>query len=457
MKKWLVVVIFLLITVIEFIVAREISYPPGEEQLKILNIFNIGGDLSLWGLRFGTFLVSCGYLWIWYKLASKYISKNVVLWSCIFVLISPTFFALWLIHPLIVAKLFVIIGSLYVFFVYLKNVRFVAIGLGLIVLVLGANLILFNNRPTILSKLSLGGAQDEVTIRISSEDTLSPRIMTPLWLRRVSYNKYFFIYRNVIKEILPFFDVETLFFQEVHPMEQKSIVMFYWPEIYLCIFGIYFLMKIKNKQTTKFLIICLIISLIDYLSYSGDKGLRMVFIMLPISITLSEAVVNLDSSRIKGYGLAGFFLIAFGILTIYSFGINFYDMTVRREYWFDNRPLAYQFWFENLRAVDISLYSRIQVTTLIGNTKAYCRFYLGEKCDQPNIIFNNFNAKSDILVGNSIYAGFAGEFVGPKFNNDIDENWKEIAQNQGWSFMAHKRLRDTIANQYGNDIGLAIR
>jgi len=71
--------------------------------------------------------------------------------------------------------------------------------------------------------------------------------------------------------------------------------------------------------------------------------------------------------------------------------------------------------------------------------------------------FDSFNVTSDEVSVGSIYAGFAGEFVGPKFKNDINENWREMAQGQGWKFVAYKRLRDNVANRYGNDIGLAIR
>ena len=63
----------------------------------------------------------------------------------------------------------------------------------------------------------------------------------------------------------------------------------------------------------------------------------------------------------------------------------------------------------------------------------------------------------DEIFSGSIYAGFGGEFVGPKFKNDISENWKEMAQGQGWKFVAYKQLRDNIADKYGNNIGLAIK
>jgi len=235
------------------------------------------------------------------------------------------------------------------------------------------NLVFLTQRPSILSKLSLKEAQDGVTIRISSEDTLDPKMVFPLWWRRISYNKYFFVYKNVLSEVLPFFDIETIFFQEVHPMEQKSVVMFYWPEIYLFVIGIYFLMKIKSKKMVNLLVVCLMISLTNYLFSDGEKGLRMVFLILPISLILAESVVNLYMLRVKGYTVAGFFLFLFSILTVYSFGINFYDLTARKEYWFDNRPLAYQFWFENLKGMDLSRFSRIQITSLIGDTEMYCR------------------------------------------------------------------------------------
>lgn len=447
MKKWLGVVIFLLVTTIELGVAIRINYPPTEEQLKVLDFFGLSGAGSLWSIRLATYFLSLACLKMWHEVVRRYVTGVVALWSCFFVFISPIFFVLWLVHPLIVFKILMVNGAIYLFFRFMKQERWLMFGLGMILLTVVVNLILLN-RPSIVSKLSLKEAQDGVTVRISSEDALNPRILAPLWWRRVSYNKYFFVYRNVLREILPFFDMETIFFQEVHPMEQKSIVMFYWPEIYLFIVGIYFLAKIKNKRMINLLVVCLVVSLVNYLFSDGEKGLRMVFLVLPISLILAEGVVGFKS---KSFSWILMFVI------VYSFGINFYDLTARKEYWFDNRPLAYQFWFENLKNMDLSRFSKVQVTTLIGDTKSYCRYYLGDKCDQSNVVFNNFNAISDSVPSGSIYAGFGGEFVGPKFKNDISEDWRGIAQSQGWRFVGYRRLRDTIANQYGNDIGLAIR
>ena len=447
MKKWLGVVVFCLTMVVELAAAVKINYPPTEEQLKILNFFSISGNWSLWGIRLLTYFLLFACLKVWYETIRRYVAERVALWSCFFIFISPIFFVLWLIHPLIVFKIFVVIGAIYFFSRFVKKEKFIIFGLGIVLLTATVNLV-FLSRPSIFSKLSLKEAQDGVTVRISSEDTLNPRISASLWWRRIGYNKYFFVYKNVLSEILPFFDMETIFFQEVHPMEQKSTVMFYWPEIYLFIVGIYFLTKIKDKRMINLLVICLVVSLINYLFSDGEKGLRMIFLILPISLIIAEAVASLKS-RI--------FLFGMMFMMIYSFGINFYDLTVRKEYWFDNRPLAYQFWFENLKNMDLSRFSKIQITTLIGDAKSYCRYYLGNGCNQPNIVFNNFNAISDKVPSGSIYAGFGGEFIGPMFKNDISENWKEVAQSQGWRFVTYRRLRDTIANQYGNDIGLAIR
>ena len=119
--------------------------------------------------------------------------------------------------------------------------------------------------------------------------------------------------------------------------------------------------------------------------------------------------------------------------------------------------MNFKFWFENLKKIDYSKYQRIQVTTMIGEAKAYCYFYLGDECNQDKYVFSGFDLSKEPPVCNSIYAGFAGEFTGPDFKNNIPENWKQLTEDKGYEFIANEKLLDNIADKYGNNIGLAIK
>jgi hypothetical protein len=159
----------------------------------------------------------------------------------------------------------------------------------------------------------------------------------------------------------------------------------------------------------------------------------------------------------KKYVLARLSYAVVGIVLVYGMMINYYDLTVRKQKWFDNRPLAFQFWYEKLTNMDLNQYGRIQVSALTGDSKAYCYFYLGKICDQDKFVFKSFDLSQEKPVVNSVYAGFAGEFVGPKFKNDIDPNWQKSTAERGFEFLGTETLADTVAYKYGNDIGLAIK
>lgn len=242
--------------------------------------------------------------------------------------------------------------------------------------------------------------------------------------------------------MLPFFDFESVFFQEINPLAQKSIVIFYWPEVFLFILGIYFLMNFKNQKLNSFLLIIIGLSWLDFIFSEGAPFFRLLLVVLPISIIISLGLTNLP----KFLRLMTYFLIVFGVIN------SFYDLNVRNDYWLDNRPLAFDFWFKEIKKLDVDQYNSIQISSLVGDSKKYCYFYLGKACDDKKFVFNSFDLSKQ-KQSNTIYAGFAGEFVGSKFKNDIDSNWDNMSVVK---IVAKKSLRDTIANQYGNDIGVGV-
>ncbi len=422
------------------------GYPVAEQQIVILNYFGIGGILWLWVLRFFSFVLLFVVVWVWKQAIVKVLDGHIALISAIIVIITPIFFVFGLVYPLICIKL--------LFFV-------IGIGLGLKNKIyfgmLAFLLIVFNwqilgNRAAIFSKLNMKDAQTEVTKRISSEDSLKESLNMPLWWRRISYNKYYFTYKQILAEALPFFDFESIFFQEINPFAQKSIVIFYWPEMYLFVLGLYYIYIFKNRKMFEFLFILIVIAWIDFVFSEGAAYKRLVLVVFPLSVVISLAFYNLILLVKKSNVLASLAFVFVSVFITFGFINSFLDLNSRIQYWLDNRPLAFEFWYSELSRLNLDNYSKIQVSSMIGDSKQYCFFYLGHICDDRKFVFENFDLTKDKSI-NSVYAGFAGEFVGSRFKNDIDGSW---SNNSNFKLVSKQSLRDTIANQYGNDIGVAI-
>ena len=413
------------------------GYPPTEEQLGLLvrlGINNISGLLFLRCLTLGLMLFG---LWWWYGLITKMVNRNIARLSVVLLLVSPVFWVICLAYPLLVVKVCLVI----VLCRLSQKLGMVGV---LVILVIVFNLIILGQRPAILSKVSFKDAAMEVTQRFQSEDSLRTKMELPLWWRRVSYNKYFMVYKQVMAEVLPFFDIESVFFQEVHPMEQKSVVMFYWPEVFLFLIGIYHFKLVNNK----FVWGLSAVALVNFVFADAVIYQRLYLVMLPLSLLIAAGTVGLwKNTKI----LAVFLMILVG----YGCLANLYDITRRPDYWLDNRPLVFDYWYSRLKNMDRSNYTRIQVSSLVGESTRYCEFYLGEKCKDKRFVFESFSMGPESLPG--LYLGFTGEFVGSRFKNDFDDDWEKGLAVGGMVLVEKVKIRDTVAYKYGNDIGLVIK
>jgi len=443
MKKWQ----WTLLTAIygvQVLLAFLIKYPPTNEQLKILLVFHGDGELSLSFLR----IFSLGLLFLSFKFWKKIVNSQIYWWSVLTLSISPTLFNLWYLYPILLFKIFLII----LVFSFIKLSKKWWLILFLILGLIIFNRFILGEKAAIFNKFSLNEAQNEVMIRFTKEDSLKEKIELPLWWRRISYNKYFFVYKGIVAEILPYFDLESLYFQEVSPMGQKSMVMFYWPEVLALIAGIYFCCKEKNRQIGYLFLI----SIFDYVFSEGTIDQRLLLTMWPLSIVMGRAWVEMIKLAKKKFILAKWSLGIIGGLLLLAFSFNFYDLKVREEYWFDNRPLAFQFWFKNLRNINLDNFQKIYISSIIGDGKKYCYFYFGKSCNDSKWIFDSFDLKTNKVENKTIYAGFAGEFIGSDFKNEISNDWKNEAEKNNLNFIGVKSLLNTIAYKYGNDIGIAI-
>jgi hypothetical protein len=193
-------------------------------------------------------------------------SKMVIIGTVIFAFCSPLFFNLWVLHPkisltifllnfwiylkfcgksshtisflLLLSNFLIFFASFQGFFIGIiftlialksqlksKNFLLAIIISGIFIAVL---LNAFNNSSfkktflnlPIVNHTALSYVSEEITARIGQENSLTEKVSFPLLLRRIGYNKIFFIYKNISINLVNFFDPETWFFQEVHPMQQ---------------------------------------------------------------------------------------------------------------------------------------------------------------------------------------------------------------------------------------------
>lgn len=420
---------------LQLLVGVRMAYPASQAQARWLVLLGVRGEGWLWGLRAGCLLVMLVGLAGWLMTARRVLSARVVWLAGLIALMSPAFWVVWLVYPGWAVK-FGVVGCL--FWASKKKWWKWTAAAGICFLGLVNNL--GENKAALLANFNLEAKQKEVMERLVSEDSLREKVEMPLALRRAGYNKYLFVYRGIMKQVLSFFDMESWFFEEVEPMEQKSVVIFYWPLIFLFLTGVYRLVR-EKKRSVLFLTACGgAVALANYLLSWQEVFLRFLFLVPLVSLVMGLGgdyllVLARDgwmSAKVVGIGLA--------LGLIYGLGANSYDLTNRVDFWLDNRPLIYEFIFKNIPK------EPVMVTSLAASARDYCFFYGFECAD-----FNLDRVKSGTTV-----AGFEGEFLGSRFKNDFDEDSLAKIEGLGYKVAASRHFRDTVAYKFGNKVVVAV-
>ena len=329
----------LLLLLAEVIWQIVIKYPPTLEQINL----GVNSAAALWIVRF----ISLGLLLAASFFVSRLISMKKSLYYWILVLASPVFSLVWMSYPLDALKIFIVTGAFYFLNRYRKAWIVVT---GVLIVILTLNLSVFKQNPKIVEALSIKKSQEEVTLRFNIEDKLDPNIEIPTQVRRIGYNKYFAAFRNSLNESLNFFDFETVFFEEVHPLGQKAFVIFFWPEVFLFGLGLWFLLT-KEAKNGKVILTLLFFSFIYFITTNASTERRLFLTLYPISIIMAgylDTFLAKSSKKIKAGVLLLLFLVFYGWMT------NYYDRYVRPDYWLDNRPLAYDFFLSYLKLLQKS-------------------------------------------------------------------------------------------------------
>lgn len=358
----------------------------------------IWGNINVWYIRSFSLIISSFFLFLW--------AKD---WHKLILVISPIFFVLWYFYPLILLELIV-----WVF--VLEKIRKNKLWWWAIVFLCVFRVINLGTDISLLDRLKLGNLNNQVQERFTREDTLTERVEFPLIFRRMAYNKASFAFKNVLNESIPFFDLETLFFGEFHPLELKTVVIFYWPLSFLFFVGLFYLFS--NKKYLEKTFIFLIGAFLYFIFNKGELFLRFTLLWMTFSIPIYLGFKKIN----KYWKILVLFIIFYSVLA------NGRDIFYRKDFWFDNKPLVFDYCFKNLKDKE-----DIYVTNVVGNTEKYCKYFKGKDCGMVEID----KAKNVCL--------FAGEISGFNFKNNIDGNWKEIWREKGYEVIDYIEMRDSVA------------
>jgi hypothetical protein len=394
-KKFFIVSI--LVIIFQLLISFLINYPPLPNQIL--------GGINVWFFRILSLGFSCFLIFF-------YLKK----WNIIIILISPFYWILWYCYPLI---LFELIAWIFVIKKIQKNKVWIILLFLLVILRIGVQ-----DRSFILwDKIKPEALSTEVNIRFKNEDSLSFRPSFPLFFRRLSYNKPFFATKNILGEINSFFDIEALFFQEFHPLEQKGIIIFYWFEIFLLTLGVFYFLKKKRKRE---ILIFFVFSFIYFIFSKEILFLRFALLWYTLSY-----LISLSFEKVH-FVWKVFFLL----FLIYSFVISFLNFATRPEHWLDNKPIVFDYCFNNLPSKE-----DVYVTRIIGFTDEYAQYYWG----------SDYSVNSE-LEGSKYICIFAGEFSGRTFNNSLVDNWQDFWSDENYKILDYKELKDSVAHGYSDYI-----
>ena len=425
---------------------------------SFLQIF--AGTQNILNLRiFNFLLLSVAVVFFYLFLKQSGWSPRLALISLFWLALSPLFFSLWLFRPQVCLALalitfwlylwskkktssfiesFLIMTPLALFYTSFQGLIIsftillpltaiklfrakkplflvILIGLGfLFIIPFFQNSVFVNqlNQTPVYEAIDPQRTYKQITERFSQEDGLLERIIFPHWFRRAGYNKIFFAYRNLSQEMLKFFDPETLFFQEVHPLQQKSEVIFYWPLIFLFLGGVIWLAKSRFEKKHQILLLLALLSFVYYLFTFNDTPSAKHSLTLFTLAAIITLGIELIPKKILVLILP---LVGWAVLT------NAYDISQRPLFWYDNRPYVYTQGISAMETLDkYDSSENIYFTSLVGNPKLYYYYYYSPdpkvflhqsspiKDGEKTIHFTGFDLTKEPPQENSLYFGFLG-------------------------------------------------
>ncbi len=435
----MVQLISFLLVACEFIWQVKIGYPPTAEQLHWFAI----APAYLFTMRLVSLAMVLSAIFLFSRLLDKKLGK----YFWIICLAAPVLSVTWMAYPKDALILSIVSTSFYLIQKYSRN--FLLTTAIVAVLILIVNLGIFKERPRIISLLSLSESQKEVTWRFTMEDSLKPHIDLPLPIRRIAYNKYYISLKNSANEAMSFFDSETIFFQEVHPLSQKAITIFFWPEVFLFGLSVYFAAAKKMEINNKIIFSLLFTAFMHFITSDVSVERRLLFVIFPLALLMSRGINYGLSAKNR---LTRFMFILIIFLSSYGWVTNYYDRLIRPDYWLDNRPVAYGYSMSLLKNIDLSG-KKIIVSDILYDAPLYCSYYLK---DCSKLELKNFDFSRESPTQDTIYIGFTRNFLGEGAINNTLQDVGTRVNSIGLNLIGIKHLTDNIASGYGQELIIAM-
>jgi len=430
-RYWLAIIG--VVNIVWVFVASRLDYPPSFEQIEI-------GMPVLWQRILCFLIVYMGALFFSSKI--MHLGK----WFSLVVASSPFVFGLWYLHP--VESIKFCVGLLLLSKLFDSKHKSLWV-IGFCILVVVVNYLQSSSKAKMFYLFNNERLTAEVNLRFLAEDDLTYKVDLPNVVRRIAYNKISFLTRDILKEVTSYWNIEDVFFQEMHPGSKKSLVLMLWPTLILFFLGVANIDLFRKGRLLSLLFATLIVGYVNFLSSGANDNTRYTLSLPFLGLLISGGMIVA-----RRYLWVSVLVLS---LTFYGWQLGIQDLLIRPDYWLDNRPIVYQKVYEAILKTNY-ISGKYVVTDLMGRSKDYCKYYIGNVCDK-NFSFGGFpnQVKNEKFVDDTVYAGFIGEFLGSDFNNYFSNDFENKILGMGFEKYSLAKIRDSVAYRYGDAIFVGVK
>lgn len=268
--------------------------------------------------------------------------------------------------------------------------------------------------PKLTPEISSETVSNEVDLRVRDEfKSNNYQDILPLKIKRMVYNKLFFMYRIGWRTLFQSVTLENLTF----PGQSDATVtrgmwnskglswIFFW-QIILVILGIWHIKTKNNRQFSEVIILVTWAGIAMFL-FDNDFLVNGIGLVPAMAIAAGWGINNIPKKLLIVVGI----IAAMGIFTTY------YHFITHELYWRDNRPEV-----QTQIAKMAIEYKALQATTILGRSFWYYVWLNKIPIDQVVAGLNNnmfgetkfehFDFTGATPLKNGVYVGFQGEFLG---------------------------------------------
>lgn len=317
---------------------------------------------------------------------------------------------------------------------------------------------------SIFSRISFSKTASDVVERYETESFINNSdSVFPVTLKKISYNKAFFLYKDSAVYFVSLFDLERWFSPRQSNVDGKGLPIFYWWQLLFLIPAGLSIREVKGRIKS-LLIISFFSALIFSFTFIDFPFLIKTVLLLPIISYLSAlGLLILIKSASRHIWFQRTITFSFSLLIIVGITSFYFDVFKRPLVWFNNRPYLYQElnkWIKEEKPTE-----PITITTLFGPAALYSayfhqikpeKFWLEYNSSGPlkmdNLIFNSFDLSVQTPINKGIYIGMPGEIFGPNAKNEIKSPEESLPDN--YRLLKIIPHPDTVTYGYGSGLSI---